>query len=100
MKNKPRNTECGFNLLELMIVIAVIALLISLSGYAWQIMIRRGNEVAAVSYVSKINTAQVYYASKHKGRFARSFTDLVNSDLLDKAFDRESPTLVGYRFTM
>lgn len=98
--NNDRRTELGFNLIELMIVIAVIALLISISGYAWQVMIRRGNEAAAVAFVNKINTAQAYFASKHQGRFAASFRLLVADNLLDKVFDDETPVIDGYRFLL
>jgi len=86
--------------LELMIVISVIALLISVSGYAWQIIVRRGNEAAAVTHVKKINTAQAYFASKHKGRFAESLTVLAKANLLEKSFNAAIPVVDGYRFTL
>ncbi len=97
---KNKGNECGFNLIELMIVIAVIALLISISGYAWQVMIRRGNEAAAIGFVNKINTAQAYFASKNKGRFAANFGQLVKDNLMDKTFDSDQPVIDGYKFTM
>lgn len=92
--------QAGFNLIELMLVMAIIALLISVSGYAWQIMIRRCNEAAAVAYLNKINTAQAFYASRHKGRFADSFHDLVDSNLIGRYFDAEMPLVDGYHFTL
>lgn len=95
-----QSKEAGFNLIELMIVIAVIALLISISGYAWQVMVRRGNEVAAVAFLSKINTAQAYFASKNKGRFAARFPELVAANLLEKSFDRDLAVIDGYIFTL
>ena len=92
--------ERGFNLIELMIVIAIIGLLIGISGYAWQVMVRRGNEAAALGYINKINTAQAHYASKHHGRFAATFDQLIKLNLLDKRFDGERPVLDGYVFSL
>ena len=100
MKSIKRRGEAGFSLLELMVVIAIIAILISVSGYAWQVMVRRGNEAAAVSYLNKINVAQVYFASKHRGRFAKTLIELVDSELLDKKFGKPDAVVDGYRFTL
>jgi prepilin-type N-terminal cleavage/methylation domain-containing protein len=97
---KTRKKEAGFNLIELMIVIAVIALLISISGYAWQVMIRRGNEAAAVGFINKINTAQAYFASKKHGEFATTFRQLVQDNLLDQTLNDETPVIDGYRFRL
>jgi len=99
-KNYREKGQAGFNLIELMIVIAIIALLISVSGYAWQVMIRRGNETAAISHITKINTAQAYFASKHKGKFAAEFAELVGQNLISDQFDDLTPTVDGYVFTL
>jgi prepilin-type N-terminal cleavage/methylation domain-containing protein len=98
--NKFNRDERGFNLIELMIVIAIIGLLIGISGFAWQVMVRRGNEAAALGYINKINTAQAHFASKHHGRFAATFDQLIRLNLLDKRFEGESPVLDGYVFSM
>ena len=44
-----RKTE-GFTLIELMIVIAIIAILIGVGVPAWQSMVRSGNESAAAQF--------------------------------------------------
>ncbi|NNE65647.1 MAG: prepilin-type N-terminal cleavage/methylation domain-containing protein [Pyrinomonadaceae bacterium] len=100
MEIKISPNQRGFNLLELMIVISVIALLISVSGYAWQVMVRRGNEAAAITHLTKINTAQAYFASRRKGTFAKGFVELVRTNLLERSFRKEVPVVDGYRFTL
>ena len=57
--------ERGFNLIELMIVIAIIGLLIGVGSIAWQAVIRSGNETAAEQTISRIRTLQAQYASKN-----------------------------------
>jgi prepilin-type N-terminal cleavage/methylation domain-containing protein len=89
----------GFNLIELMIVIAIIGLLIGVGSYAWQSMIRSGNETTASQSLDKIRTFQAQYASKNKGKFA-SFDELIKSVGLDEKFAGEQPVVNGYKFTL
>ncbi len=63
-------------------------------------MVRRGNEAAAIAFVNKINTAQAYFASRNKGRFAKGFPVLVEAKLLDKQFNTKEPVVDGYRFRL
>lgn len=91
----------GFNLIELMIVIAIIALLIGVGVPAWQSMVRSGNETTAIQSLTTIRTLQSQYASKHQGKFAANFEELVRSVQLDgDKFKGESPVVNGYIFTM
>lgn len=90
----------GFNLIELMIVIAIIALLIGVGVPAWQSMVQSGNETTAVQSLSTIRTLQAQYASKHKGVFAPNFDELIKSVKLDDDFKGERPVVNGYTFTM
>ncbi len=89
----------GFNLIELMIVIAIIGLLIGVGTVGWQAMMRSGNETTAAQTVRLIQTYQANYASKNKGKFA-SFDKLIESADLDSKFAGETPIINGYVFTM
>src|SRR5215217_3955701 len=87
----------GFNLIELMIVIAIIGLLIGVGSIAWGAMIRSGNEAAAVSVLDRMRTYQAQYASRNRGRFA-TFDQLVDAGSLDNQYKGESPVVNGYTF--
>jgi prepilin-type N-terminal cleavage/methylation domain-containing protein len=102
MKNLRRNKkkQAGFNLIELMIVIAIIALLIGVGVPAWQAMVRRGNETTAAQTIQTIKTLQTTYASKHQGKFAANFDELIKSVQLDERYAGAQPVVNGYTFTM
>ncbi|MEP7147540.1 MAG: prepilin-type N-terminal cleavage/methylation domain-containing protein [Acidobacteriota bacterium] len=89
----------GFNLIELMIVIAIIGLLIGVGSLAWGAMIRSGNETSAALTLDRIRTYQAQYASRNRGKFA-SFDQLVDAAGLDEKFKTERPVVNGYVFTI
>ena len=89
----------GFNLIELMIVIAIIGLLIGVGAIAWGAMIRSGNETAAQQTLDRIRTYQAQYASRNRGKFA-NFDQLIQSAGLDEKFAGERPVVNGYVFTL
>ena len=90
----------GFNLIELMIVIAIIALLVGVGIPAYRAMVNNGNETSAVQSINTIKTLQIGYASKHRGTFAPNFDELIKTAQLDERFAGESPVVNGYIFKM
>lgn len=101
MMNLPRKfrDQRGFNLIELMIVIAIIGLLIGVGTVGWQSMMRSGNETTAAQSIKQLQTYQTQYASKNKGHFA-TFDKLIQTVGLDERFAGENPVINGYIFTM
>lgn len=89
----------GFNLIELMIVIAIIGLLIAVGGYGWQAMMKSGNETAAAQTMDKIRIFQAQYAGKNRGKFAK-FDELIKSVGMDESFKGERPVVNGYVYNM
>ncbi len=102
MKNLHRNfkKQAGFNLIELMIVIAIIALLIGIGIPAYKAMVNSGNETSAIQSINTIKVLQTSYASKHQGKFAQNFDELIKSVQLDERFAGENPVVNGYIFKL
>lgn len=89
----------GFNLIELMIVIAIIGLLIGVGSLAWQAVIRSGNETTAAQTIDNIRKYQAQYATRNRGNFA-TFDQLIQTAGLDEKFAGESPIVNGYIFKL
>lgn len=95
-----RRNEAGFNLIELMIVIAIIALLIGVGVPAWQSMVKSGNETTAAQTLDKIRTLQTQYAGGHQGKFAKTFADLFKNAQDERFTGAEKPVVSGYIYEM
>ena len=87
--------ERGFSLIELMIVIAIIGILIGVGVPAWRLMVRRGNETAAIQTIDTIRKVQADYALGHRGEYG-SFDDLIKEGALDERFAGDTPVVSGY----
>ncbi len=89
----------GFNLIELMIVIAIIGLLIGVGTLAWQAVIRSGNETTAAQQMKNLTAFEAQYASRNKGNFS-DFNGLVDKMGLDEVFKAQPAVKNGYVFTL
>lgn len=98
--NEIKVNQKGFSLIELMIVIAVIAILVGVGIPAWQAITRSGNETAATQAIDTVRKLQVQYAAKHQGNFAPSFDELIKTLAFDDKFKGERPLVNGYIFTL
>lgn len=91
------NDQRGFNLIELMIVIAIIGLLIGVGSIAWTSMVKSGNEAAATTMLDRMRMFQAQWASKNKGRFA-TLDQLADSGVLDPQYKGDEPVVNGYKY--
>jgi prepilin-type N-terminal cleavage/methylation domain-containing protein len=97
--NAPRRSQKGFSLIELMIVLAIIGILVGVGIPAWKLMIRRGNETAAIRTIDTIRQVQADYQMGHRGDYG-TFDELIKDGALDGRFAGDAPVLSGYVFTM
>jgi general secretion pathway protein G len=73
----------GFSLIELMITIAIVALLTSIAVPTYRDQVRRANASQAVSDMSGIELAIEAYRVKNKDRLPARLEDIGKSDLRD-----------------
>jgi prepilin-type N-terminal cleavage/methylation domain-containing protein len=89
----------GFSLIELMIVIAIIGILIGVGVPAWKMVVKRGNEAAAIQTLDNLRKVQADYAIGHRGSYG-TFAELIKEGSLDQRFAGDAPVVSGYIFTM
>jgi prepilin-type N-terminal cleavage/methylation domain-containing protein len=99
MKRCLRRKDQGFNLMELMIAMAIIGVLMGFVIPAYYNNIRKANEANAISTLNAIKTEQIKYAMDHNGEYS-NFQQLHKEGYLDKRFDFDKPTMRGYVFTI
>ena len=95
-----RNSQGGFSLIELMIVIAIIGILIAVGVTGWKAAVRSANEAAAVKTLRTIAEQQMLYYNAHQRSSFGSFDEMLGEKLLDTRFAGTTPVVDGYVYNM
>ncbi len=91
--------QCGFSLIELMIVISIMGILIGIGIPAYSKMTIAANETAAIGTLKSISTNQrTFFNSKR--RYAESFDEMREFGALDGRFSGDTPAVDGFTFKM
>ena len=91
-----RRKEQGFNLIELLIVVAIIAIITAIAIPNVLNSRKAANESSAIAALRAIGSAQVSY-SVENNRYG-SITELIAAGLLDERF-KEDGKINGYKIT-
>ena len=86
----------SFTLIELMIVIAIIAIVVAISIPNLLSARKHGNEISAISSLRTVGSAQAIYHDRSTDSVFGSLTDLTNAGLLGETLGSGSKQ--GYEF--
>ena len=95
-----RNSQNGFSLIELMIVIAIIGILIAVGVTGWKAAVRSANEAAAIKELKTIAEQQMLYYNAHQRTAFGTFDEMLKEGLLDTRFAGTTPVVDGYVYVM
>ena len=73
---RAKSRSCGFSLIELLIVIAIILILVSIAVPMYDKIQMSSRESAAMSDVRALNTAMLSYYGSHGSKYATSLAEL------------------------
>lgn len=95
-----RNSQRGFSLIELMIVIAIIGILIAVGVTGWKAAVKAANEAAAIKTLRTIAEQQMLYYNAHQRSSFGTFDEMLAEKLLDTRFAGTTPVVDGYVYNM
>jgi len=95
---KPAARDNGFTMVELLIVVAIVAVLATVAVPSYVSFIQRARETAVQAYMGKVRKAQeVYRFSDPAGIFSASFDDLETTGFVETDTGAASRVMNDYR---